>query len=115
MKNSKIKEEFLYALKHDEVQKILEGKESYAVATHQMEINILPTDTTNVLLKGVYAVYSDSEEDYTFVSVLEDSLFEMLDSHEIINIYAVAMYLLSQCRLEKRGRSQFLLNKEKII
>lgn len=115
MEENKIKANFKYALENNEVQKFLEGKGSYGAATHQMEINLLLTDTTNVLLKGIYAQYNEGNENDTIGNIFEITLIKMLDSNEIMNIFSVSMYLLSQCRLEQRGRSPFVLNKDNII
>ena len=46
-------------------------------------------DTTDVLLKGVYALYDENRTGYSMESILEDTLLRMLDSDEIVNIYGV--------------------------
>lgn len=81
---------------------------------HQYESNFLKTNTSEILLKGVYEVYSSNEElgiDVLFSKIM----VRMLESKLPLNIYSVAKYLLDQSRFEKRNVSPYVLNKKEIV
>lgn len=114
MLNTEIKESLLIAYKKNELVQYFRGDYPYELENHQYESNFLKTNTSEILLKGVYKVYSSNEElgiDVLFSKIM----VRMLESKLPLNIYSVAKYLLDQSRFEKRNVSPYVLNKKEIV
>ncbi len=114
MLNTEIKESLLIAYEKKELCQYFRGDYPYELENQQFESNFLKTNTSEILLKGVYEVYRTNEElriDVLFSKIL----VIMLESKLPLNIYIVAKYLLDQSRYENRNVSPFILNKEKMI
>lgn len=114
MLNTEIKELLLIAYEKNELCQYFRGDYPYEIENQQFESNFLKTNTSEILLKGVYEVYRTNQElriDILFSKIL----VIMLESKLPLNIYIVAKYLLDQSRYETRNVSPFILNKEKMI
>lgn len=114
MLNTEIKESLLIAYEKNELGQYFRGDYPYELENQQYESNFLKTNTSEILLKGVYEVYFSNEElriDILFSKIM----VRMLESKLPLNIYIVAKYLLDQSRFEKRNASPFVLNKKEIV
>lgn len=101
-------------MKKNELGQYFRGDYPYELENQQYESNFLKTNTSEILLKGVYEVYFSNEElriDILFSKIM----VRMLESKLPLNIYIVAKYLLDQSRFEKRNASPFVLNKKEIV
>lgn len=114
MLNTEIKKSLLIAFEKNELSQYFRGDYPYELENQQFESNFLKTNTSEILLKGVYEIYCSNEElkiDVLFYEIL----VMMLESKLPLSIYIVAKYLLDQSRFENRNISPFILNKEIII
>lgn len=114
MESNEIKEKLIHAIEHNETVDFFTGIPPYNLGQHQFEISILPTDTSSLLLNGVYELYKDSSN-YEIDKLLKKILIVLLNRNDILNINIAASYILNQYRNESRGNSPFILEKEIIL
>ena len=109
-----IKKMLLVAINKNELIDYFKGEYPYELESHEFESNILKTNTSEILLKGVYEVFI-SDEKVEIDKLFYKTLMALLESKDPLNIYIVARYLIDQCRYEKRKVSPFVIDKESII